>query len=367
MPPWLVVDDGSCQTFQHSRWMSEDEIATIAAWAEAGAAPGDPAAGPRWELPETDLPGVSTVLETPEFIPEITGGPLAQFDEYRCFALDNPYDVDKFLTGFAVHPGNQAIVHHVLAMPVEYDAPSYLPGLNNGQVIAFLDAQDDREGWNCFGTAGDGVRDGGIPIVWAPGQTAVELPEGVGVRIRPGQTWVVQMHYNLSDPTTLGQSDRTTLELRMADEVAREGWMALPDRFLESLFSGSPESIPPGEPAWEYSFDVSMGEVLGWGDRPVGTPDVRLHAVLPHMHAYGASMSLDLVRASGDECAMRVPRWDFNWQLTYFFQEAIPLADDDRLRVSCTWDTTGAPGPVTPGWGTYNEMCLLTLLVSAPI
>jgi hypothetical protein len=32
-----------------------------------------------------------------------------------------------------------------------------------------------------------------------------------------------------------------------------------------------------------------------------------------------------------------------------------------RLEVTCEFDTRGATGPVTPGWGTQNEMCLAGL------
>ena len=37
MPPWLVTDDGTCQTFNHSRALTDQEIETIAAWADEGA------------------------------------------------------------------------------------------------------------------------------------------------------------------------------------------------------------------------------------------------------------------------------------------------------------------------------------------
>src|SRR5690606_22976639 len=53
----------------------------------------------------------------------------------------------------------------------------------------------------------------------------------------------------------------------------------------------------------------------------------------------------------------------FNWQLFYFYDEPILLRGDDTLRVTCHFDTRGREEPVTPGWGTQNEMCLAGLFL----
>ena len=39
MPPMNAANDGSCHTFQDARWLTDEEVATIAAWADAGAPP----------------------------------------------------------------------------------------------------------------------------------------------------------------------------------------------------------------------------------------------------------------------------------------------------------------------------------------
>jgi len=58
-----------------------------------------------------------------------------------------------------------------------------------------------------------------------------------------------------------------------------------------------------------------------------------------------------------------VPRWDFNWQLQYFYEQPRTLSGNDTLRVTCTFDTSGETEPVLPGWGTHNEMCLMGLFL----
>lgn len=166
---------------------------------------------------------------------------------------------------------------------------------------------------------------------------------------------MIQVHYNLADPTTHGQSDQTTVQLRLEESVERSGVLLLPDPFLDSLFGGSPIEVPPGQESWEYTWELSVADLLE------GTPltQIDLYGVFPHMHEYGQAMRLEI--GSGDDmaCAADVPNWDFAWQLQYFYEEPITLTTDDVLRVTCDFDTTTATEPVLPGWGTNNEMCLM--------
>src|SRR5579859_4655363 len=43
MPPWGIDNTGLCGAWEDARWLSGDEIATIARWQEAGAPEGSPA------------------------------------------------------------------------------------------------------------------------------------------------------------------------------------------------------------------------------------------------------------------------------------------------------------------------------------
>ena len=117
MPPWLVTSDGSCGEFRGSRALTEEEVELITAWAEDGA----PAGAPRDDLKTPPRPGLSEGLDlhTPEFVPEVEGGPLAEFDEYRCFLVDPGLERDAFLTGYDVTPGNQELVHHVAVLALQ--------------------------------------------------------------------------------------------------------------------------------------------------------------------------------------------------------------------------------------------------------
>jgi hypothetical protein len=361
MPPWLVTADGSCGEFRDSRWLDPADVDTIAAWAEAGAPEGMVRDDLVAAEPEVLEEGMD--VSTPDFLPEIEGGPLSQYDEYRCFLVDPALAQDVFLTGYSVEPGNEAIVHHVLLMPVD-PALEVEPGVTNLDVMQALDDESpDRDGWSCFGAAGDGVEVQGIPVAWAPGQGVVDYPEGTGVRVRAGERFVVQVHYNLADAAHVGESARSTVRLRLEDQVEREGFFLLPDALLDTLFEEEPYALPAGQASVEYTWELPADDILAG----FGLPSVDVYGVFPHMHAYGRRMHASIERDGAQEqCMAEVPRWDFGWQLYYFYEEPVSFASGDRLRVTCDYDTRAATEPVLPGWGTYNEMCLLGVFLVPP-
>jgi hypothetical protein len=358
MPPWLMNEDGSCQHFESSRYLREDEIQTIVEWAEAGAPEGTPGAG--IEAPSTGHLDAAVPYQTPDFTPVAVGDALARFDEYRCFRLGAPLESTTFLTGYEVLPGNAALVHHVLVMPVD---PAVITGdgRSNEQVMQGLDDESpDRDGWPCFGAAGEGVEVEGVPVTWAPGMGPVEYPNGTGVLVEAGSIWVAQVHYNLAQEASRGQADSTEVRLRLDPNAEKPGVFDLPDPFLDTLFEGEPASLAAGQAALPYQWEIDVDDYLEY----TGGSESQLYGVFPHMHELGRSMSIERLPAAGStECVGDVPRWDFNWQLFYFYREPVTLRAGDRMRVTCTFDTTSRTEPTLPGWGTQNEMCLAGLFL----
>jgi hypothetical protein len=362
MPPWLVTDDGTCNSWQHSRALSQTEIDTIVKWLDDGA----PEGTIRDDLTLPDVGGLpnTTAITTPEFVPEPEGGMLAKYDEYRCFLIDPELDHDVYMTGYEVSPGNDALVHHVLALPVD---PNRVVdgGLTNMQVMQALDDESpDRLGWPCFGLAGDGVEVEGLPVSWAPGQGAVQLPADSGFRIGADNLMVVQIHYNMFDASLIGQSDSSTVELQLVDSVAREGLFDAPDGLLATMFEGDPHIIPAGESEHVFSWRLPADWYIGWQ----GSEKLELWGFFPHMHSYGVSLTARLFDENGQEigCVGEVPRWNFDWQIYYFMEQPIVLEPGYEIEVTCTYDTTHAPSDMLPGWGTFNEMCLMGMYLVAP-
>src|SRR5262249_53031192 len=109
MPPWKPTDG---LPFHNDRRMSDKDIATLAAWVDAGTPAGEPkdAPPPRqfpdgWQLGKPDL-----VLTMDS---DFQVGPTGR-DVFRCMVLPTHLTEDKFVTAVELRPGNPRIVHHTL-------------------------------------------------------------------------------------------------------------------------------------------------------------------------------------------------------------------------------------------------------------
>jgi mono/diheme cytochrome c family protein len=364
MPPNLVTNDGSCGSFT-SAWLSDEELASIAAWVDGGAKEGKPV-----DVEVPDLPVLDGAVETltPEYSPVAGGGDLDLNDEYRCFVSDYTTEDLKFITGFQVIPGNDKIVHHVLGFVVDTTADSDIEGKTNAEVMDDLHAaSSDREGWPCFGMAGDGIKVEAVPVSWAPGQGVVTYPDDSGVPMTATRRLVLQVHYNLADPDTAGMMDQTTVQLQIKDpaDVENVGVFLLKDPLLGTLYDETPTTLPPGQESTLYTWERTFVE-LGFPDYPIS---FNLYGVSPHMHGLGHRYTFELLPegdAGSPICGAQVDEWDFHWQHTYFYEQPITVHPHDSVRVTCDYDTTSKTEPVMPGWGTRNEMCLGNFFVTVP-
>ncbi|MGH1344901.1 MAG: hypothetical protein ACRBN8_25300 [Nannocystales bacterium] len=349
MPPYGVRADGSCQDFDDARWLTDDEIATISAWVDGGMVAGDDTL----EAPEPPtlptLEGETEVVTIPEYEPGTQEDLGFALDDYRCFPIELGLEQDRYLVGYDVLPDNDELVHHVLGFRVD---PEFL---NNTAAINVLEGLDDKPGWPCYGAAGDGILPQGVPVTWAPGQGALNYPEGVGVRFAPGDLMVVQMHYNLLDEG--GGIDASKVRLKWADEVEQEGFQVLWDPFLFQSFGGGGETLEPGMESVKYNWNATFREMFAFDGYDFDSIDVL--GVLPHMHEHGRKMAVEFERADGMECAADVDRYDYNWQRTYFYDEPVTVRDTDSLHVECDFDTSAETDPLQAGFGTQDEMCLV--------
>ncbi len=357
MPPFAVDNSGACNTYAHARWLEDEEIDVLAAWVDDGLLEGEPPATPLQPPvpPVLGGPGIEEV-RTPEYVPVPQTTLGQEFDDYQCFLLPTGLDRERFIVGFEVIPGNTATVHHVLGFKVNPTS------FDNAEVMQALDdASPDQLGWDCDGAAGEGVLVQSVPVNYAPGVGAVEFPSGTGIPMSPEDVLVVQIHYNLLNDSS---ADSTAIRIKYADQVARPAIQALWDSFLFSSVLGAPASLPPGLERATYDWSATIATATsfrGDGDA-VATGPVEIWGFAPHMHKRGRKMTIEIERADGERlCGTQVDRYDFNWQQMYFFEQPLHVDFGDTLRVRCEWDTRGDTAPVTPGYGTANEMCLVGL------
>ncbi len=358
MPPYFMVHDGSCQNFVDDTTLTENQKAIIAAWVDQGAPEGTPVT---LTVPPQPALADAVDVKTPLFAPVAQGGQQAEFDEYRCFALDAPVTAKSFLTGYDVTPGDPSIVHHVIAFVVDPLAPGN-DGRTNGAIMQALDDESpDRLGWPCFGAAGDNVDVAGVPVTWAPGQGIVEYPTGMGAPIKTTDKLVIQIHYNLADPASAGKTDSTAVHLRFAASVSRAIAFSLPDGLLDTLGNPTPDTLASGQPDVSYTW-MRGGRDLGIG----GSTSLDLVGVMPHMHGRGIRQKMMIGSSGNLACASHLENWDFHWQEFYFYKTPIKMTASSLVQVTCEYDTSADTAPVLPGWGTRNEMCLTVLMLALP-
>lgn len=364
MPPYAVSADGSCGTFRDARWLSDAELGAIAKWVDGGM-PEGVATGAAPQPPKLNvLDGNVVEYAMPQAyapVPSVAGG----HDDYRCFPMDMKLKKDQFVTGFEVVPGDPRIVHHVLTFSVSPDAfpieaPSY--GANSKVIDALQAANTDRLGWPCYAGAGKGVLIDALPATWAPGQGATKYPAGTGLRVKAGEILVMQVHYNLANVAQNAKpSDLSKVRLQLADSIDREGFMVLHDPFLFTSFTNKPQTLAANKKGATIDWTATRKDLDFFLPNSAGD-NFEIFAIYPHMHKFGRKAQLTLTHPNAPEvCGAIVEKWNFDWQGFYWYDKPLQYDANTLLHYTCVYDTTGATSPITPGFGTENEMCLAGL------
>jgi len=344
MPPMPVNNDGSCNTFENARWLSDEQIALFQRWAKAGAPLGDPADAP----PPTEGDGPELFGELVEFdlgvdyTPHPSG---AEPDDYRCFVVDPGVGAEAFITGYDIQPGDARIVHHVLLFMLQDDQAE-------ADALA-LDANDEGAGYSCFGGAGV---DASIVGIWAPGSGATVFPAGTGLRYAAGRKLIIQMHYNV--PATGGPfTDRSKMKFQLSKDPGLQPAFFLPTGTADI-------SLPPGQAHTEANGDMPLSVLAQqWLPEFKG---IRSWGVLPHMHTAGRTLRSAAKTQGTEQCLVDVDRWNFHWQNLWWNETPLDLGADSTISTTCAYDTRGRTGMTTFGEGTGDEMCV-NILYATPL
>jgi len=328
MPPFLADNSGECSTYEGARWLEQSELDTLAQWVAVGMPEGDPSVPvPETMMPPTLAPAeIATTLDVGgEWTPIPT-----ESDSFRCFVVDMSAVGSRLVTGYEVVPSEARVVHHVILYePTSAAAAS--------EVMA-LDAADPQLGYDCRGGIGAAT----YPVaLWAPGAGAQHFPEGTGVAVGAWPA-VIQIHYNTLTAGPL--PDRTRIHL-----AAREGVR--------------PAVISPVSDPRNLSLAPRMSAVSQTIEQDIPA-NITVHGIFPHMHQRGVSVHAELIRGGATDCMTELPRWDFNWQLGYYYSTPFTASRGDRVRVTCTFDTTAEEEFVTWGETTNDEMCIVYFYVT---
>jgi len=311
MPPWYANPDYG--RWANDRSVREEDRRALFEWIESGAPKGDPAEGaaPRtwahgWNIGEPDA-----VFELPQPFTIPAEGVVP----YQYIAVETDFEEDRWIRKIEIRPTAPEVTHH---------------------VIVFLQEPGQRP-----------VRDGGVQgffAATAPGAVGIDFGEGRGKRLPAGSSLVFQLHYTPNGREVQDQSRIGFVFHDEEPEIEVETRSAFNVRFR----------IPPHAENYPVTGDHRFpadGEIL---------------AFFPHTHVRGVAFRYELVRQDGsEEILLDVPRYNFDWQLTYDSAEPIPVRAGDILRATAWYDNSENnphnPDPTAEvrfGEQTWDEMML---------
>ncbi len=340
MPPWFA--DPRYGHFSDDPSLTLQQIETLARWAAAGAPAGDPhdAPPPRkwaegWIIPQPDV-----VFTMPKPVAIPAHGDV----DYTYEIVPTGFKTDKWVQMCEVRPSSRANVHHAVVYIRPPDskwlrhAPIGVPftasTLKNGQ-----DRRDAR--WT----------DSAILLVYAPGSSPDEWPNGLAKFIPAGSDLVFQMHYiTRGKPAT----DQTSVGMVFAKQPPKQRVLTL--QLTDDWFV-----IPPNDP--DYRTEVH-------GTLP---NDATLLSFFPHMHLRGKTFEYNIIRPGQPPQTLLRVNYNFYWQLSYKLAKPLPLKAGTMLQAVAWFDNSrGNPHNPDPNvavrWGdqTYDEMMVGFFDVAVP-
>src|SRR5262249_21624098 len=156
-------------------------------------------------------------------------------------------------------------------------------------------------------------------VGWAPGDLGLICPPDTALRIPKGAKLRFEMHYT---PNGTKTKDRSFAGITFAKK---------PPKFELSMneFANMSIQLPPHDPHYKAEATLKFRH------------DARLLALVPHMHWRGKDYRYEVLYPDGNrETVLSVPRWDFNWQSMYRFEESVKLPKGSRLCSVAHWDNS---------------------------
>lgn len=336
MPPWHAAR--CCTTYHEDSSLTPEELGAFVRWIDSGMLIGDARESPRTVAKVGGLSRVDVTLAMPA--PYVPAPPEGSTDDTRCFLLPWPLDRAAFVTGVNPVPGNRSVVHHLMVASVHGDSLD---------AARERDGKDGRPGFDCRSM--DGLSLGDMTVLGG-GLIGTDHPGGVGLRVEPGATVMLQMHYSTASAPP--KADLTKVELRVdANAIEYKGLVVTNAAWMV----GDAMRIRAGDPdaVFWYRYEPS---VFTGGKR------VLLRSVTPHMHAFGSKVVVRIVKDDGRrECLLEIPEWHFGWEQPFWFAEPHVLEPGDELYVECHFDNSlqnqkGGHAPRDIAWGGDNQdMC----------
>ncbi|MBK5290651.1 MAG: cytochrome c [Acidobacteriia bacterium] len=317
MPPWHA--DPHYGSFSNDRSLSNEEIETLAQWADTGATEGSSKDAPPpvqfaegWTIGKPDA-----IIPMPEPFPVPAKGTV----EYTYFIVPTGFTEDKWIDKIEVRPGSRAVVHHIVVMARPPGSP-YLKSIPIGKPYV-PDSKSRAANRPPAGNKGvlEGAETGFVEVVtvYVPGGVAYQTRPGQARLIKAGSHLIFQMHYTANGTAA---TDLSRVGIVFAKEPPKE-------RVFNTFLTNRSLRIPPGASSHRVDAMTVLHE------------DVQVQALFPHMHLRGQAFQYVAKLPSGESMTLlRVPKYDFNWQLTYFLDQPVNLPKGTELTATAWFDNS---------------------------
>jgi hypothetical protein len=308
MPPWHIDRNIGIQKFKDDPSLSDEEIATIVRWVDAGAPRGNPADMPpqrqfadasTWGIGKPDL-----VIRYPAY-----KVPAAGPDLFGSLYTPNPLTEDRYIKAIETRPVGSAarrVVHHALTFAVDPE----------------VDTQSDGD---------DSVSDGGQFLVeYASGKNGELYPEDSGVLLRAGQRFKLDYHLH-----SVGEE---------IDAVVEVGMKFHPKGTTPKHIRWSKQTAQPST-----DLDIPGGTIVRRDGYQKFNRAARITSFQPHMHIRGKAQCLEFIYPNATTEVVSCANFNYNWHLTYNYADDVaPLIPAGTILHVISWHDNSASNKFNP-------------------
>jgi hypothetical protein len=330
MPPWHIDKSVGIQKFKNDRSLSDEQIATIVRWVDAGSPRGDAKDMPppvKWPSEEAwnfkpmfgepDLVVTSPAYKVTAEMPDAWYRPV----------VDTGVKEPRWVRAIEIRPKTvpgRKVTHHALAR-----------------------LRQEEPGAEPAAAAADGP---GLFMEWAVGKQGEIMRPNSGKLMLPGSQIVFEVHYH-----AVGEEITDSVEMAVYFYPKGQEPKYRQVLGLYSAISGGNRAldIPPNTLAVTQNFHVM---------RRAG----RIENFQPHMHLRGKGMSIEAILPTGQSQVLsHVREYSFNWHNNYVYADDVaPLLPKGTLLKVTAWHDNTAANKFNPdpeqwvGWGdrTIDEM-----------
>ncbi len=315
MPPWFLDKTIGIQKYKNDPSLSDDDIATIVKWVDAGAPQGNPADMPpmpnledvsAWRIGKPDL-----IVQYPPYKMRATGPDL-----YGILTAPFGTTEDRYIKAIqsrVVDSASRKVVHHALSFAADPNDTSEMGDDSGGGGGQFL-------------------------VEYASGKNATFYQPDAGVLLKAGQNARLEYHFH-----SIGEEVNAKVEL---------GVVFYPKGFVPAHVQWSKQLGQEAAP----DLDIPPNSVVRRDGYTRLNVAAHLTAWQPHAHIRGKYQCLELiypgepVRTETVTCA----NWNYNWHTIYNYEDdAAPIVPAGTLLHVITWydnTTTNKFNPDPKNW-----------------